>query len=79
MAAKFFADLGNTVGAFIPYKCPHCKTTRKISEYGGNLFDGAICPNCNNDPIPQKVGRFCTFYAVATIRGELVLQHIANI
>lgn len=56
MAAGLFAQMGNSLGLFIPYECPHCKTTRKISEYGGNIFDGAVCPKCGKDPIPQSVG-----------------------
>ena len=46
----FFAGLGNTVGSLIPYTCPHCGETWRISEYGGNIVEGAECPGCGEDP-----------------------------
>ena len=51
--SSIVAGLGNTVGSFIPYKCPRCGETRPISEYDGNIVDGsAECPSCNKDPSP---------------------------
>lgn len=52
----FFAGLGNTVGTLIPYTCPHCGETRRISDYGGNIVDGAECPSCGNDPTNRATG-----------------------
>ena len=41
---------GNTVGSFIPYKCPYCSVWSRISSYGGNVVQGyAECPNCHRD------------------------------
>ena len=42
--------LGNTLGSFIPYKCPYCSVWSRISSYGGNVVQGyAECPNCHRD------------------------------
>ena len=39
--------VGNTLGAFIDYECPHCHKMSKICQYGGNAMDGnSTCPNC---------------------------------
>ena len=56
-AGRFFAELGGTIGAFIPYECPRCKTTRPISEYYGDVVNGSTCPNCGEDPRPQGVSK----------------------
>lgn len=42
--------LGNTLGNFIPYKCPYCGVWSRISSYGGNVVQGyAECPECHRD------------------------------
>ena len=41
--------VGNTVGAFISWKCPKCKVSSKIAQYGGNLMSGGICPACKQN------------------------------
>lgn len=48
--AMVFVILGNTLGSFIPFKCPYCKVWSRISSYGGNVVQGyAECPNCHRD------------------------------
>ena len=60
--SSLVAGLGNTVGSFIPYKCPRCGETRPISEYDGNIVDGsAECPSCNKDPSPWATRSECKY------------------
>ena len=62
MAAEFFVKLGNTFGQFIRYECPKCKQSKPISEYGGNLAEGVVCPDCGEDPIPSDLGQYSYMY-----------------
>ena len=43
--------LGQTLGNFIPFKCPHCGKWSRISSYGpGTVVRGLTnCPNCHHD------------------------------
>ena len=43
--------LGQTLGNFIPFKCPHCGEWSRVSSYGpGSVVKGPLnCPNCNRE------------------------------
>lgn len=36
--------LGNTVGQVIPWKCSSCGNWHSVSQYNGNIIQGARCP-----------------------------------
>ena len=34
-------------GRNVFFKSPHCEKASRMSDYGGNLVEGSICPKCD--------------------------------
>ena len=48
---KFFgkvaAGIGNTVGKAVPWKCSKCGHVGPVSDFHGNVVEGAKCNKCH--------------------------------
>ncbi len=46
VASKVAVDVGNSAGQFVPWRCSKCGIVKPVSEFEGNVVEGARCSAC---------------------------------